>query len=93
MVVPPLPWSNIFSGGYLSQRAAIMRLRGPKHHLKRLKDAHACGELQQVWQAGQVYLHAKQPKESPRAERLLHAPRGLPRLTAGCGSMLGRARP
>jgi DNA-directed RNA polymerase len=39
MVVPPIPWTSAFSGGYLTHKTFVMRVRGSKLQRKMLKEA------------------------------------------------------
>ncbi|UPQ99528.1 DNA-dependent RNA polymerase [Chloropicon primus] len=39
MVVPPMPWAHCYSGGYLTHKTFVMRVRGSKLQREKLKEA------------------------------------------------------
>ena len=45
MVVPPMPWTSSFSGGYLTHQTFVMRVRGSKLQREKLKEADSLKDM------------------------------------------------
>ena len=48
MIIPPIPWSGIYQGGYLTHSTCIMRARGSHLQIDLLKQADRTGRLNRV---------------------------------------------
>ena len=48
MIIPPIPWSGVYQGGYLTHSTCIMRARGSHKQIDLLKQADRAGQLNRV---------------------------------------------
>ena len=48
MIIPPIPWSGVYQGGYLTHSTCIMRARGSHRQIDLLKEADRTGQLNRV---------------------------------------------